>query len=152
MKHRYTLPALLVSFIFLGNCASEAKRALIQPAIAPQKQSKAWLPAWQSVGQIIESENGPGDASIPEWLSRYLSGGEREVESMGKYFDRYVFIGKMDGNNFSALSKWSEAFSAERELPRMVTMRIEERLVSAASLYPGDEYGDFFELLITPFS
>jgi hypothetical protein len=137
MKKGRPLPALLASFLLFNNCASEAKKLPARPDPAPQQQSEAW--------QILESEN---NEAIPEWLKSYLSGGCREVESMGKYQDKYVFIGKMDGNNFSALSQWAAAFSADREMPRLVAMRIEERLVSAASLYPGDEYGDFFELLI----
>jgi hypothetical protein len=112
----------------------------MQPGPAFQRQSDAW--------QILESQNGPGGAAIPEWLSRYFSGGVREIESLGKYQDRYVFIGKIGGYNFNAMRQWAAVFSVERDLPRLIAKRIEERMVSAASFYPDDEYGDFFASLV----
>jgi hypothetical protein len=44
----------------------------------------------------------------------------------------------------SALRQWASAFTVEQDLPRLVAARIEKRMISAATLYPDDEYGDFF--------
>jgi hypothetical protein len=102
---------------------------------------------------VIESQNGPANAAIPEWVSRFYSGrfhreGIRYVEALDINRDSYVFIGKNRGTNLNALHQWAEEFTVARDLPRLVTIRIEDRLLAAASLYPDDEYGEFFEAVI----
>ncbi|GHV96037.1 hypothetical protein AGMMS50293_23570 [Spirochaetia bacterium] len=85
---------------------------------------------------------------MPEWVNQFLRGGIPGLEAIGAYQNRYVFVGKNKGNNFSALQQWAENFSPVQDFPRLAAARIEHRLISAASLYPDDEYGDYFEFLI----
>ncbi len=40
----------------------------------------------------------------------------------------------------------------EQDLPRLITRRAERRLISSASLYPDDEYGEYYEFLIRDIS
>jgi Asp-tRNA(Asn)/Glu-tRNA(Gln) amidotransferase B subunit len=70
------------------------------------------------------------------------------VESSTAYRDRYIFIGKTRGGNFNALQQWAEGFSVLQDFPRLAAARIESRLIAAASLYPDDEYGEYFEALV----
>jgi hypothetical protein len=140
MKKNCSLTILLAGFLFFGGCVSQESKIIIHPEPVPEQQEETW--------QILESQNGPQSAPVPEWLSRFLDGGNREVESMGIFPDRYVFVGRMNGNNFNALRQWTVAFTVQQDLPRLIAGRIENRMVSAASLYPDDEYGDFFAALV----
>jgi hypothetical protein len=67
---------------------------------------------------------------------------------MDKYQDKYIFMGENSGSNFSALRQWAHYFSVEQDLPRLAATRIENRMIASASLYPDDEFGDFFEALV----
>jgi hypothetical protein len=67
---------------------------------------------------------------------------------MELYRDSYVFVGTNRGTNFRALGHWAEGFTAAQDFPRLAAIRIESRLLRAASLYPDDEYGEFFEALV----
>jgi len=97
---------------------------------------------------IISSKDGTGAESIPAWLRSYISGGNRAVERLNAYGDKYVFIGSNRGNNFTVLSLWLDFFSVTHDVPLLVTARIERRMILQASLYPDDEYGLFFENMI----
>jgi len=101
-----------------------------------------------SINDITETKNGPGNENIPGWLSAYLNGGIREVENIVFYLTRYCFIGVNESNNFNALSKWVENYSVIQDFPRLAAARIERKLISAATLYPDDEYGNFFETMV----
>ena len=101
-----------------------------------------------SFNDIAETKEGPGNANIPGWLSAFLSGGINEVEEIYIYRNRYCFIGVSEGSNFSALNKWADNYSVIHDFPRMAAVRIERRLISAATLYPDDEYGSFFEIMV----
>ena len=99
-------------------------------------------------GEILASKGGAPQAALPDWVNRFIHGGIREVEQLSAYSDSYVFIGRNRGNNFIALSRWSENFTVFHDFPRLAATRIENRLFSAATLYPDDEYGEFFVALI----
>jgi hypothetical protein len=85
---------------------------------------------------------------LPDWLIFYFKGGIAEVEKLDSCKDRYVFIGKNRGANFIALNKWAGNFTVIQDFPRLAADRIEKRLNSTTSLYPDDEYGDFYEMLV----
>jgi hypothetical protein len=140
MKKNYSITLLLAGFLFFTGCVSQENKIIIHPEPIPVQQEETW--------QILESQNGPQNAPVPEWLRRFLAGGNREVESLGLFPDRYVFVGRIEGNNFNALRQWTATFTVQRDLPRLIARRIENRMVSAASLYPDDEYGDFFAALV----
>jgi hypothetical protein len=100
------------------------------------------------VSSIKETQDGPGAAYLPDWLISYMKGGIAEVEKLDFCLNRYVFIGKNRGVNFIALNKWAGNFTVIQDFPRLAAVRIEKRLNSSASLYPDDEYGDFFEVFV----
>jgi len=101
-----------------------------------------------SLDDISETKEGAGNTNIPGWLSAFLKGGADEVEKLYIYRNRYCFIGVSEGSNFSALSKWAANYSVIHDFPRMAAVRIERKLISSATLYPDDEYGSFFEVMV----
>ncbi|MDR2435537.1 MAG: hypothetical protein LBD47_13365 [Treponema sp.] len=129
--------------LFLFACASQKKIIFYPEFNPPAAQAETPVP-----GEIIESRNGPADAALPEWLGNFLNGGIRRVEAQGVYWDKYIFIGRNRGTNLSALRQWAERFTVAQDFPRLVGIRIENRLLAAAALYPDDEYGEFFEVMI----
>jgi hypothetical protein len=112
-------------------------------------------------GRIIETQNGAANVPIPEWLDRFLgrpvgrprgarsgNGRLRQVENTAAYRNTYTFIGNNRGINRDALHQWALELTVAQDFPRLVARRIENRLVEAATLYPDDEYGGFFEAVI----
>jgi hypothetical protein len=100
------------------------------------------------VNNIKETQDGISAAYLPNWLISYMKGGIAEVEKLDLYQNRYVFIGKSRGANFIALNKWAGNFTVIQDFPRLAAVRIEKKLNSAASRYPDDEYGEFYEALV----
>jgi hypothetical protein len=100
------------------------------------------------IGDILETRNGATARNMPDWLLSYIDGGAKAIEALDLYSDKYVFVGSNEGRNFTALSKWAENFAAMQDFPMLAAARIERRMIVAASLYPEDEYGIFFETLI----
>ena len=98
--------------------------------------------------KIVENKGGYGAENIPGWLAAYINGGIEEVERMSLYGSKYVFIGENGSGNFGALSKWAGNYSLTQDFSRLAAARIENRMVTAATLYPDDEYGVFFELMV----
>ncbi|MDR2476668.1 MAG: hypothetical protein LBD18_02640 [Treponema sp.] len=140
------IPAIFfVCLLVFSACASQ-KKIVFRPSSVSnegpvtEKASKK--------REIIESQNGFAGSMIPNWVNRFLEGGIKEVEALSAFEDMYVFIGENRGSNFNALRQWADGFTVTQDLPRLVTRRIEQRLVAAASLYPDDEYGEYFEALI----
>ncbi|MCL2243674.1 MAG: hypothetical protein FWC03_04310 [Treponema sp.] len=101
-----------------------------------------------SINDIVETKEGFGNAGIPGWLLSFWEGGIEEVEKIYIYRNRYCFIGTSKGSNFSALNKWADNYSVVHDFPRMAAVRIERKMISAAALYPDDEYGSFFEIMV----
>jgi len=85
---------------------------------------------------------------IPNWVNLHLKYETREIENMNIFMDKYIFIGENRGNNIIALRQWVSAFTVKQDLPRLALPRIENRMISGATLYPDDEYGAFFETFI----
>ena len=133
------VPAMLSGLLIFAGCAGQNRKIIFRPEAQPE-----YIQVFDYSG-IIESQGDQTGTAVPEWVNRFLDGGIAEVELMEKYRDKYIFIGENRGENFYALQQWALYFSAEQDLPRLVTLRIEKRLTSSASLYPDDEYGDFFE-------
>ena len=139
-------PLLLCAALLFASCAGQKSRIIFRPDPSQDGQYgrtdtlQSWL--------IIESENGPGESGIPEWARRYLAGEERLIESLDQFSGKYIFVGENRGESFNSLRQWANAFTAMYDLPRLIAARVERRLVSSASLYPDDEYGQYFENLI----
>jgi hypothetical protein len=137
---------LLLPIIFLAACATKKDAVVFRPDIVQGKpQEQTGLPAsWE----IINSQNGPPEKGIPAWLRGYLDEGIQGIESLDAYSGKYVFIGENRGNNVNVLQQWADGFTTAQDLPRLIVQRVEKRLVASASLYPDDEYGEYFAYLI----
>ena len=144
MKNKGLIMALLCWSLIFGACGTR-NRVILRPPDPEhrERQDEVFL-----IGEIIASKGGAPEANLPNWINRLTRGGIREVERLNAYSNKYVFIGRNRGNNFIALSRWSENFTVFHDFPRLAAIRIENRLTSAASLYPDDEYGDFFTAMI----
>ncbi|MDR2159337.1 MAG: hypothetical protein LBP23_04630 [Treponema sp.] len=137
-------PALIaVLFLFSACVAGPAQRIIL-----PQKQETETEAERIDAYTIIDWQAKDAEQDIPEWVRRFLNGGNREVETMFRYRGRYVFVAAGRGSSLEPLQYWVEEFSEQRDFPRLVAIRIEERLAAAAALYPDDEYGEFFETMV----
>jgi hypothetical protein len=131
----------LAAALFFSACAGEPPKIIIKP----ESPREAVPPGAE--GRILDHQNA-AQGEMPEWVSRYLAGGNRGVEEMEPYRNFWVFVGTNRGTNFTALSHWAGGFTPAQDFPRLAALRIEARLIGAASLYPDDEYGEFFETLV----
>jgi hypothetical protein len=145
---RRALTLLLV--VLLTACASKKNSILFKPD--PEQNNLQEQTGSSEYRQIIESESGPGESGLPAWVRGYLDGGVRGIESLDAYSAQYVFVGKNRGENFNVLRQWADSFTATQDMPRLVAQRTERRLVAAATLYPDDEYGEYFERFIKKMS
>jgi hypothetical protein len=99
------------------------------------------------IGNILETKNGPA-SQMPAWLRSYLGSGINAVERLDAYSNKYVFIVSNEGDNINALTKWVEHYTVVHDFPMLVADRIEKRMYLTASLYPDDEYGAFYEIMM----
>lgn len=74
------------------------------------------------------------------------------MERLYAYRSAYIFIKENRGSNKDALMQWASHFSVEREFPRMVAKRVQNRLERSVKTYPDYEYGVFFENAVKAFS
>jgi len=122
-------------------CISQENKIIFQPEDRePQQELKLWV--------ITESKNSAAGEAVPDWVNLYLAGNISELETMTAYRDKYIFVGENRGTNTVALRQWASSFAPEQDLARLVAARIEKLMISAAVLYPDDEYGEFFETFI----
>ena len=142
------LSAAFLSFFLIAmfGCVGLSKKNAL-PVPPPSTDKAAFFDAIE-IGNILESKGGYGNKNLPDWLAAYIYGGIEEIERMDFYRGRYCFIGRNDGNNFGALCKWIDNYSPVQDFTRLAAARIENRLITAASLYPDDEYGSFYEKLV----
>lgn len=94
---------------------------------------------------IIDYKNRAEGQPVPEWASFYIERNASAVETLDAYRNRYVFIGRNEGSNFSALCQWNEGFLPELDFPRLAAARIENRFRVP---YPDLEYGSFYLAMI----
>ena len=142
---KYKIVIFLVAVCLLAACVGQKNRIIFRPDPEQEEQEPInFLDHWQ----IIETENGQGETDIPEWIRGYFDGGIRGIEYMDRYSGKYIFVGENRGENITALQHWLNGFTVLHDLPRLVAARVERRLVASASLYPDDEYGQYFENLM----
>jgi hypothetical protein len=148
------LIAVIFSILFAA-CAGQQKKVIFRPDTANNPQE---LPRPFDPWEVIETQNSrdsgkdQGSEDIPEWVRRYIANEANEIELLDRFSGKYIFIGENGGSNFNILQQWANGFTVEQDLPRLITRRVERRLVSSASLYPDDEYGEYFEFLIREIS
>jgi hypothetical protein len=145
MKSIFRSSAVFAGILALSACAGEPPKIIVRPE-EPQREFQRRQETERY--EVIDYQNAGLGGAIPEWVSRFLDQGISAVELMEVFNNRYVFIGTNRGNNFNALSHWMEGFTVDQDFPRMAAVRIEQRLTSAAALYPDDEYGEFFETAV----
>ena len=114
------------------------------PLVITEEPRKEENLAWE----ILDYHDKASGGSIPVWLSSYLEGGINAVEKLEEFSNYFVFIGMNSGGNFNALEQWNESFLPELDFARLVTVRIEKRLLAAVKTYPDDEFGSYFIALI----
>jgi len=137
---------LFIIMILVASCAGQKGKVIFHPG----SEYNGGQTAKQETWQIIEAQN---PYEIPEWVSIYLEGkvlenGYRQIESLDQFSGKYVFIGESRGDNINILKQWANGYSTVQDLPRLIAPRVERRLVAAASLYPDDEYGEYFVSMI----
>ncbi|MCL2138775.1 MAG: hypothetical protein FWH41_04505 [Treponema sp.] len=145
------LPFLIILFsIFFSACASQNKKIIFIPDSDKNNllEQTETIESWQ----IIESQNGQGEDGIPQWVYSWLNRDIQAIEDTDQHKEKYVFIKEGYGDNFLALQQWADWFSVMHEFPRLVALRSERRLITAAKLYPDDEYGNFYAVFIKKIS
>ena len=138
---------LLAAFMFTA-CTSPLTKGKVIFIPDPEQKNQQEQVGLSGSWQIIESQSGSGEDTLPAWVRSYYDGGSRSVEALETYRGKYLFIGRNRGNNFNALQQWANNFTVEQDLPRLIVQRVERRLVSSATFYPDDEYGEFFSYMI----
>ena len=139
----YAVFFVYIAFILLS--CSWQKRFIPDPDFSVYAVNKKI-----EIDNIIEIKSGGSSVDrMPEWLLAFIRGGNQAVEQLHAYRDKYVFVGMNEGENFIILNKWIENFAAEQDTAIFAAARIEERIISTATLYPEYEYGLFFESFIT---
>jgi len=137
------LIAVSLSILCAACITQQQKKVIFRPVTDNNPQE---LPRPFDSWEIIDSQN--RTAGVPEWARLYFNNAVNEIEALDRFSGKYIFIGENGGGNFSALQQWANGFTVEQDLPRLVTLRMERRLVAPASLYPDDEYGEYYEFLI----
>jgi len=141
---------LLLPILFFTVCVTKKEPVVFRPDPAQDKlqEQTGTHESWE----IIKSQDGSPEKGIPAWLRGYLDKGIQGIESMDTYRGKYVFVGENQGNNINILQQWANGFSTAQDLPRLIVQRVEKRLVASATLYPDDEYGEYFASLIKKIS
>jgi hypothetical protein len=143
--------AASIRTLFFGLCAHVCLFSCATPEKPPPQLNWSPAPAPAPPIQTASVVSQKSD-SFPEWAQAYLAGGLRGVERLYAYRSAYVFIKENKGNNETALRQWASYFSVDREFPRMVAKRVQNRLERNVKTYPDDEYGAFFENAVKAFS
>jgi hypothetical protein len=141
MKSLFRASGLLMGIFVFSACMGEPPKIIIRPGDREGSDGRRETEPYD----LIDYQDAAAGGGVPEWVRLFLEPGIGAVESLEAYRDVYVFIGTNRGANFNALNHWAEGFTAAQDFPRLAAVRIEQRLTRAASLYPDDEYGEFFE-------
>jgi len=138
--------ALLLPLLFVA-CVGQDPRRIIIPRDPVGTKFQEWVDPLET-WRIIESQGGVGEIGLPLWVRHFFAGEIGMIESMNRFSNRYVFIGRNLGGNLGALRQWAQNFCPEQDLASLVVQRVEQRMVVGATLYPDDKYGEYFTRLI----
>ena len=128
--------------ILLTSCLTEQPRFVLAPP-DEEDESVTTVRAFA----ITDFKDKDLNPEIPEWANRLFESGVHAVETMENFIDKYVFIARSEGNNFSALNLWKDGFNAMLDFPRLAAARVEARF-SAGVHFPDEVYGALYESLI----
>ena len=142
MKFKIYFLFLIFNFLF-SSCIGQNRAFIPVPDLSVFDNHKKI-----EIDNITGTKDGVPAAFMPEWLLSFVNGGNKAVEQLNSYRDKYVFIGVNESENFIILNKWAENFTAAQDFAVLAAIRIEERMIMSASLFPDDEYGLFFETLV----
>jgi hypothetical protein len=134
------LHLVFIGMLLFTACAGKPKEVPLQwAASAPQpvKEVQLYL--------IIDYKTKDSGGTIPQWVPIYEDTGVQGVERLREYQDKYIFISKNSGTKFQTLQQWVSNFRVSHDFARMVSARLQDRLILQASSYPDYEYGEFFE-------
>ena len=96
--NRIVLSAISV-LVLLSACAGQADRRRQVPLEPPEflETPRPFM--------IIDFKNKAEGQSMPEWVTSWLEGGVRAVETLDTHEGRRVFISRNEGGNFNALTQ-----------------------------------------------
>jgi hypothetical protein len=134
----------VITAVMLVSCVSKPENPEITPPEEPETGETAKAPRAYTISDYKNKTRG---GYIPEWANLWFDSGIREVETLGAFRDRFLFIARNEGNNHNALNLWKDGFSPELDFPRLAAVRIEARF-SGGVPYPDEVYGAFYETLI----
>jgi hypothetical protein len=140
--------SLFILIFLFASCIGQKSRVIFHPGSTQETKQEDSREIWE----IIESQNGGPDAAVPEWVSLYLGGKVNEIESLPEFNGKYIFIGENRSENLNVLMQWVKGFAVVQDLPRLIVQRVEQKYITSASLYPDDEYGEYFLGMITKVS
>jgi len=143
MKIKFFSVIFIINFLFIS-CPGQNKAFIPEPDFSVYLKEKT-----VQIDSIVETKTGVPAEFMPEWLLTFIEGGNKAVEQIDNYKDKYAFVGVNEGVNFITLNKWAENFTAQQDFTILAACRIEERMIQGASLYPDDEYGAFYLSMIT---
>jgi len=143
MKKKLFLAHCIFYIIFLFSCVGQNNIFIPEPDFSVYTKNITI-----QIDNIVETKDGVPVNSMPVWLLAYINGGNRAVEQIETYSNKYVFIGVNEGEHFIALNKWADNFTAAQDAAILAAIRIEERMISTATLFPDNEYGAFFETMV----
>ncbi|MDR2370764.1 MAG: hypothetical protein LBD71_04730 [Treponema sp.] len=133
-------PVIPFVLFFLAGCSGTPKQPIIRPVEPPP-------PPAAEVQHIIDYQGKEEGETVPRWIELYLAGRRSDIEASPEFYNKYVFVASNEGSRFEILSLWAREFSGRRDVPRLVASRTEDRM-TGKTLYPDDEYGEFFERFI----
>lgn len=145
MKMKSSALVIIIIAIVLISCRGQGETAVFPVPNSGILQMDE--PAFIGTANITGSQSGLV-RNLPLWLRSFLDGGINAVESLEAYNNKYVFISVNEGENFNALTKWAEYFRTTQDFSILASARIERRFYLTTSLFPDDEYGEFFESII----
>jgi len=128
--------------MLFGSCRSQADNLIVEPPPGAPEPVRSPAPYI-----ITDWKNRTQGEAVPEWVNLWTDSGERGVETLDAFGDRYVFVARNEANNFNALNLWKDGFSAELDFPRLASARMEARMASTVD-NPEQSYGAFYEAMI----
>ena len=137
---RFLLWVVFIAALFVS-CQNQPDRYILGPPVIFDD------PVITRPFVITDYQNRASGETMPEWVTLWLNSSIQEVEALGAFNGRYVFISRNEGVHFNPLRLWREGFSPELDFPRLAAARIERRFASAAN-HPDVEYGTYYEALI----
>ena len=101
------------------------------------------------VFRILNYKNMDMGAGMTPWLRQYMENGVAGLELMDMYRGSYLFISYIKASKKSVIDHWMEKYEPERDFPRLVVQRMQNRLDQDSINKPPDMiYGPNYEKVI----